>query len=48
MTSDKFRSQAKNVEDCFDKLYEIIIKAAEIPKAPSEETLKRIEQLYVL
>ncbi|PKC05144.1 peptidyl-tRNA hydrolase domain-like protein [Rhizophagus irregularis] len=47
ITSDKSRSQVKNIEDCVDKLYEIILKAAEIPKAPSEETLKRIEQLYV-
>ncbi|CAI2173333.1 18014_t:CDS:2 [Funneliformis geosporum] len=45
ITSDKTRSQVKNVEDCVDKLYEIILKAAEIPKAPDEETLKRIEQL---
>ena len=47
LTSDKTRSQIKNIEDCVDKLYEIILKAAEIPKAPDEETLKRIEQLYV-
>ncbi|CAG8634254.1 3530_t:CDS:2 [Funneliformis caledonium] len=45
ITSDKTRSQTKNVEDCVDKLYEIILKAAEIPKAPDEETLKRIEKL---
>ncbi|GBB85940.1 hypothetical protein RclHR1_12390002 [Rhizophagus clarus] len=45
ISSDKSRSQIKNIEDCVDKLYEIILKAAEIPKAPSEETLKRIEQL---
>ena len=48
ITSDKSRSQAKNIEDCVDKLYEIVLKAGEIPKAPSEETLKRIEQLYVI
>jgi hypothetical protein len=47
LTSDKTRSQIKNIEDFVDKLYEIILKAAEIPKAPDEETLKRIEQLYV-
>ncbi|CAG8728563.1 1858_t:CDS:2, partial [Racocetra fulgida] len=35
----------KNIEDCIDKLYEIIVKAAEIPKGPSEETLQRIEKL---
>ncbi|RIA92098.1 hypothetical protein C1645_691979 [Glomus cerebriforme] len=47
ITSDKSRSQVKNIEYCIDKLHEIILKAAEIPKAPSEETLKRIKQLYV-
>lgn len=45
ITSETTRSQAKNIEDCIDKLYEIIAKAAEIPKGPSEETLQRIEKL---
>ncbi|CAG8780572.1 11253_t:CDS:1, partial [Cetraspora pellucida] len=45
ITSETTRSQVKNIEDCIERLYEIIVKAAEIPKGPSEETIQRIEKL---
>ncbi|CAG8526865.1 11423_t:CDS:2 [Paraglomus brasilianum] len=42
-TSDKTRSQQKNIEDCIDKLHTAIVNAAKVPKAPSEEQLQKIE-----
>ncbi|CAG8469392.1 2305_t:CDS:2 [Acaulospora morrowiae] len=45
ITSDKTRSQVKNIEDCIEKLYESIVEAAQVPEGPSEETLQRIEKL---
>ncbi|CAG8461556.1 4309_t:CDS:2 [Diversispora eburnea] len=45
ITSDRTRSQVKNKDDCVDKLYDIILRAAQVPKGPDEETLERIEKL---
>ncbi|KAJ3414065.1 Peptidyl-tRNA hydrolase ict1, mitochondrial [Chytridiales sp. JEL 0842] len=46
ITSDRYRTQAQNIEDCMQKLYEMIRAAAEaeIPKEPSEEQLLRIKE----
>ncbi|CAG8550233.1 1703_t:CDS:2, partial [Ambispora leptoticha] len=45
VTSDRSRSQKHNLDDCIDKLYDAIVKAAAVPKAPSQETVDRIERL---
>ncbi|RHZ87705.1 hypothetical protein Glove_31g26 [Diversispora epigaea] len=45
ITSDRTRSQVKNKDDCVDKLYDIILRAAQVPKGPDKETLERIEKL---
>ncbi|RUS25302.1 hypothetical protein BC938DRAFT_472355 [Jimgerdemannia flammicorona] len=45
VTSDRTRTQRGNIEDCIDKLYREIREAAEVPKEPDEETLKRIAVL---
>ncbi|KAJ3334214.1 Peptidyl-tRNA hydrolase ict1, mitochondrial [Blyttiomyces sp. JEL0837] len=46
VTSDRHRTQAQNLEDCFEKLYDTVMAAAqaEVPKVVSEETLKKIEE----
>ncbi|CAG8549403.1 4382_t:CDS:2 [Ambispora gerdemannii] len=45
VTSDRSRSQKHNLDDCIAKLYDAIVKAAAVPKAPSQETVERIERL---
>ncbi|KAG0185634.1 Peptidyl-tRNA hydrolase ict1, mitochondrial [Apophysomyces sp. BC1034] len=44
-TSDRTRSQAKNVQDCFEKLADTIKAAVAVPKEPDETTLARVETL---
>ncbi|KAJ1647085.1 hypothetical protein J3B02_000707 [Coemansia erecta] len=45
ITSEKTRLQRHNIEDCLDRLWESIRAAAELPRAPDEETVKRVESL---
>lgn len=45
ITSERTRSQRHNLEDCLDKLWESISRAAELPKGPDEETTKRVSDL---
>ncbi|KAJ2786719.1 hypothetical protein GGI15_001297 [Coemansia interrupta] len=45
ITSEKTRMQRHNIEDCLDRLWESISTAAELPKGPDEEQIKRIEGL---
>jgi hypothetical protein len=45
--SDKTRSQAKNMEDCMDKLTQVIRSAVQVPRDPDAETMQRVKQLYV-
>ncbi|KAJ1877928.1 hypothetical protein LPJ66_011994 [Kickxella alabastrina] len=45
ITSEKTRMQRLNLEDCLDRLWEAISAAAELPKGPDEETIKRVEGL---
>ncbi|CAO3672555.1 unnamed protein product [Rhizopus microsporus] len=45
ITSDKTRSQSKNVQDCYDKLVTTIKQAVAVPKEPDEATLRRVKQL---
>ncbi|KAG9292988.1 hypothetical protein G9A89_016350 [Geosiphon pyriformis] len=45
LTSDRTRSQQHNFDDCITKLYDAIVKAAEVPKGPNKEKLLRIERL---
>ncbi|MBC7691214.1 MAG: aminoacyl-tRNA hydrolase [Methylotenera sp.] len=49
MTSDRFRDQIRNREDCFDKLRELIAAAAVIPKQrretkPSYSSKRRVKE----
>ncbi|KND01046.1 uncharacterized protein SPPG_04139 [Spizellomyces punctatus DAOM BR117] len=46
VSSDRHRNQHQNFEECLSKLYTAIVEAAEelVPRGPSEETLKRIEE----
>ncbi|KAJ3053290.1 hypothetical protein HK097_004621 [Rhizophlyctis rosea] len=43
--SDALRTQAGNLEGCLNIIYECIVKAAYVPKGPSEEKLQRIQEL---
>ncbi|CEG63035.1 hypothetical protein RMATCC62417_00247 [Rhizopus microsporus] len=45
ITSDKTRSQSKNVQDCYDKLVTTIKQAVAVPREPDEATLRRVKQL---
>ncbi|EPB89880.1 hypothetical protein HMPREF1544_03263 [Mucor circinelloides 1006PhL] len=45
ITSDKTRSQAKNIQDCYEKLTSIIKESVTVAKEPDQATLLRIEQL---
>lgn len=45
ITSDKTRSQAKNIQDCYDKLVDIIKASVAVTKEPDQATLARVEQL---
>ncbi|KAI9029359.1 hypothetical protein DFJ74DRAFT_482550 [Hyaloraphidium curvatum] len=38
LTSDKYRTQAENIEDAFGKLHEIVQKAGFVPRETSAET----------
>ncbi|KAF9921960.1 hypothetical protein FBU30_007987 [Linnemannia zychae] len=45
LTSDRKRTQLANLDDCMDKLYEVLIKMAELPKLPDAETLEKLERI---
>ncbi|KAK3837224.1 MAG: hypothetical protein JOS17DRAFT_840186 [Linnemannia elongata] len=45
LTSDRKRTQMANLDDCMDKLHEILHKMAELPKLPDAETLERLERI---
>ncbi|KAI9283573.1 hypothetical protein BC943DRAFT_343910 [Umbelopsis sp. AD052] len=45
MVSDRTRSQAKNLEDCMEKLTDVIRSAVQVPKDPDAETIKKVKQL---
>ncbi|RKP09987.1 hypothetical protein THASP1DRAFT_13482, partial [Thamnocephalis sphaerospora] len=44
-TSDRTRSQRMNLEDCIDKLYEAVIRAAEVPREPDEDQRARVKRM---
>ncbi|KAI7831562.1 hypothetical protein BC939DRAFT_392048 [Gamsiella multidivaricata] len=45
LTSDRKRTQMANLDDCMDKLHEILLKAAELPKLPDAESLEKLERM---
>lgn len=45
ITSDKTRSQAKNIQDCYEKLVQVIKDSVAVTKEPDQATLARVEQL---
>ncbi|KAJ2786193.1 hypothetical protein H4R18_000040 [Coemansia javaensis] len=45
VTSEKTRSQRHNIDDCLDKLWQQIDRAATLPAAPSEATAARVRAL---
>jgi protein subunit release factor B len=45
VTSDKTRSQAKNIQDCYSKLTQIIKESVTVTKEPDQSTLLRVKQL---
>ncbi|KAJ2747637.1 hypothetical protein GGI20_000286 [Coemansia sp. BCRC 34301] len=45
ITSEKTRSQKDNIEDCLDRLWESVCRAASLPKEPEAETVRRVEGL---
>lgn len=45
ITSDKTRSQAKNIQDCYEKLVNVIKESVAVTKEPDQATLARVEQL---
>ncbi|CAO3606960.1 unnamed protein product [Mucor hiemalis] len=44
-TSDRTRSQAKNIQDCYDKLMSAISESVSVTKEPDQTTMARVEQL---
>ncbi|KAF9410951.1 hypothetical protein BGZ94_001482, partial [Podila epigama] len=44
LTSDRKRTQMANLDDCMEKLHEILMTMAELPKLPDAETLERLER----
>jgi len=49
ITSDRFRDQLRNREDCFQKLSELLLAAAEVPKLrkkvkPSKSSQRRLKE----
>jgi len=48
IVSDRTRSQAKNMEDCMDKLSLVIRSAVQVPRDPDAETMQRVKQLEEL
>lgn len=45
-TSERFRSQLQNKNDCFVKLYELIVLAAWLPERPTKIQTDKIHELY--
>jgi len=45
ITSERNRTQTANLDDCFVKLHEMIVKASEIPKEPDEEQRQHVRSL---
>ncbi|KAI8366884.1 hypothetical protein BD560DRAFT_455012 [Blakeslea trispora] len=45
ITSEKTRSQAKNIEDCYDKLVYAIKDSVAVTKEPDQATLLRVQAL---
>ncbi|KAG2220449.1 hypothetical protein INT45_004191 [Circinella minor] len=45
VTSDRTRSQAKNIQECYEKLVDIIKLAVEVPKEPDQATLNRLASI---
>lgn len=45
ISSDKTRSQANNVDDCYNKLVQAIKEAVAVPRDPDEATIARVETL---
>ncbi|KAI9305876.1 hypothetical protein BJ944DRAFT_160914 [Cunninghamella echinulata] len=46
ITSDKTRSQGKNLQDCYEKLVVIIKQAVAVQREADADTLARIEERY--
>lgn len=45
--ADTSRKQPENSEECFRKLYESLKGSVKVPGETSEETKKRVAELYV-
>lgn len=44
-SSDRFRSQLSNLEDCLDKVYQCVVDAAYIPPEPSIQQVQKVQKL---
>ncbi|RKP40431.1 hypothetical protein BJ085DRAFT_4046, partial [Dimargaris cristalligena] len=44
VTSERHRTQRKNIEDCRQKLWEMVRQAAYIPPDPAEEAIDRLQK----
>ncbi|KAI8868906.1 peptidyl-tRNA hydrolase domain-like protein [Ramicandelaber brevisporus] len=45
VSSQKTRSQHENIEDCLQKVYEIVLNAAELPTEADPSSLKRLDDI---
>lgn len=45
LTSDRKRTQMANLEDCMEKLHEVLLQMGELPKIPDAETLAKLERM---
>ncbi|ORZ33389.1 hypothetical protein BCR44DRAFT_1371949, partial [Catenaria anguillulae PL171] len=45
VSSDKFRTQRQNIDECIDKLYAMIVEAGYIPRETSAQQRKKVAGL---
>lgn len=48
VTSTKFRSQQRNIEDAISRVQDIIKEASFVPGGPSEQQQQHVKKLYEL
>ena len=46
VASERHRTQAANIDDCFAKLHDLVLAAAATPAEPTAATRARVSALY--
>lgn len=47
MTSEVHREQSKNIDECFEKLYDVIKQASAVPQETSQQQKNKVEKLIL-